>query len=271
MTVVSAFLVAGSPLPQLKPDNPPWGRLASALKQAGAALAQSAPDAILVYSTQWMAVLDQLWITRERSQGVHVDENWHEYGELPFDIVSDTALAQACIEASPQIKVRSRGVDYDAFPIDTGTITACELMGIGRNDTPLLIGSNNLYHDPALTEQLGALAANCAKAQSKRVAVLGIGGLSGSVFREQVDIASDHIASDGDDRWNRRVLSLMEAGDVDTLRAELGRYTKEARVDMGFKHFHWVLGALGGRISKAQVLGYEPLYGGGGAVVQLFP
>ncbi len=269
MTVVSAFLVSGSPLPQLKPDNPPWGRLAHACREAGAALAQSRPDVVLVYSTQWMAVLDQLWITRERSVGLHVDENWHEWGELPFDIYSDTQLAKACVEGSPGVGVHARGVDYDAFPIDTGTITACELMQVGRADSPLLIGSNNLYHDGAQTQKLAHLAATLAGEQGKRVAVLGIGGLSGSAFRTQIDIATDHIVSESDDQWNRRMLGLMEAGRCDELIALIPEYAKAARVDMGFKHFHWLLGALGGRFSRATVHGYEPLYGSGGAVVQL--
>ena len=270
MTVVSAFLVSGSPLPQLQPSNPPWGRLAQAFRDAGAALAQSKPDVILIYSTQWMAVLDQLWITRQRSAGLHVDENWHEMGEQSYDIVSDTELAHACVQASPSVNVNARGVDYDAFPIDTGTITACELMGMGRKNSPLLIASNNLYHDAAQTEKLSALAVQCAAQQGKRVAAVGVGGLSGSAFRKQIDIAQDHIVSQSDDQWNRRMLDLMSEGKSDELKAQIPEYAKEARVDMGFKHFHWLLGALGGRFSRAKVHGYEPLYGSGGAVVQLF-
>ena len=56
MAVVSAFLVPGSPLPYVKRDNPPWGKIATGLERAGAALVQSEPDVILLYSTQWIAV-----------------------------------------------------------------------------------------------------------------------------------------------------------------------------------------------------------------------
>ena len=99
MSVVSAFLVPGSPLPLVKRDNPCWGELASAMEAAGERLRASKPDAVLLYSTQWLAVLDELWQTRERSTGVHVDENWHEYGDLPFDIRADHELAEACVAA----------------------------------------------------------------------------------------------------------------------------------------------------------------------------
>ena len=64
MSVVSAFLVPGSPLPYVQRDNPPWGEIANAMETAGKALAASAPDLIVIYSTQWIAVLDQLWQTR---------------------------------------------------------------------------------------------------------------------------------------------------------------------------------------------------------------
>jgi 2-aminophenol/2-amino-5-chlorophenol 1,6-dioxygenase alpha subunit len=269
MAVVSAFLVPGSPLPKLKPEIPALGRLAEAMRQAGRALAASRPDAVLVYSTQWIAVLDQLWLTRPHSAGVHVDENWYEFGDLTFDINVDTALAQACVDSSPNIGIKARGVNYEGFPLDSGTIVAASLMKLGHTDSPLVVGSNNVYHDPQMTEKLAALAVACADEQGKRVAVIGVGGLSGAVFRTEIDLHADKIASAEDDQWNRRVLKLMESGDVGQLRENIPAFVKQARADMGFKHFHWVLGALNGRFSGAHVHAYEPIYGSGGAVIEL--
>lgn len=268
MTVVSAFLVPGSPLPQLKPEVLGWGRLASAMQRAGRALEASRPDTVLVYSTQWLAVLDQQWLTRRRSHGVHVDENWYEFGDLPYDIHADTELAHACVAGSPRLGVHARGVNYEGFPIDTGTVVACSLLGIGGALRPLVVASNNLYHTADTTERLGALAAACADEQGKRVAVLGIGGLSGSLFRTEIDPLADRIASTEDDRWNQRVLQLIESGDVGQLRRVVPEFAVQARADMGFKHFHWVLGALKGRFTGARVHGYGPVYGSGAAVVE---
>jgi 2-aminophenol/2-amino-5-chlorophenol 1,6-dioxygenase subunit alpha len=125
MTVVSAFSCR-APLPLLKPEAlVPGAGWPSALQRAGRALAAARPDAVLLYSTQWLAVLDELWLTRRRSQGVHVDENWYEYGDLSYDITVDTELAHACVAASPARRRACRGVNYDGFPIDTGTIVAC--------------------------------------------------------------------------------------------------------------------------------------------------
>jgi 2-aminophenol/2-amino-5-chlorophenol 1,6-dioxygenase alpha subunit len=268
MPVVAAFLVPGSPLPVLKPETIAWGRLAAAMQRAGRALEAARPDAVLVYSTQWLAVLDQQWLTRKRSTGVHVDENWYEFGDLPFDVFADTELAHACVAASPRIGVHARGVNYDGFPIDTGTIAACTLLGIGGAQRPLVVASNNLYHSAEVTERLGAMAAACADEQGKRVAVVGVGGLSGSLFRTEIDPRSDRIARPEDDKWNQRVLQLIESGDVGQLRRVLPDFAREARAEMGAKHLHWVLGALKGRYVGARVHGYGPVYGSGAAVVE---
>ena len=42
MSVVSAFLVPGSPLPYVQRDNPPWGEIAGAMETAGKSLVASA-------------------------------------------------------------------------------------------------------------------------------------------------------------------------------------------------------------------------------------
>jgi 2-aminophenol/2-amino-5-chlorophenol 1,6-dioxygenase alpha subunit len=268
MPVVSAFLVPGSPLPRLRPEILPWGRLAAACQRAGRALAASKPDTVLMYSTQWFAVLDQQWLTRRRSQGLHVDENWYEHGDLPYDLHADTEVAHACAAATGRIGVQSRGVNYDGFPIDTGTIVASQLLGVGTPERPLVVASNNLYHDAQTTEKLAALAVACAEEQGRRIAVVGVGGLSGSQFRTEIDLRGDRIASPDDDKWNQRVLQLIESGDVRQLRGLLPEFCAQARVDMGFKHFHWVLGALKGRFPGARVHGYGPTYGSGAAVIE---
>lgn len=268
MSVVSAFLVPGNPLPKLKPEVPNLGRLAEAMRTAGTALAASEPDAVLVYSTQWLAVLDQQWLTRPRSSGVHVDENWYEFGDLPYDICVDAALAQACVADSPKVGVHARGIDHDGFPIDTGTIMAASLLDIGGHERPLVVGSNNLYHDAATTEKLAAMAVQCAADQGKDVAVVGVGGLSGGLFRTELDLSADRIVSETDDQWNQRLLRLIESGNTAELRQVIPEFAAQARAEMGFKHFHWVMGALGGQFCGARIHGYGPLYGSGAAIIE---
>ena len=267
MTVVSAFMIPGSPLPYVQPDNPPWGRLADAMKVAGESLLASEPDAIVVYSTSWLAVLDQLWQARPHLSGLHVDENWHEYGDLPFDIRIDVELAEAAIQGATDAGIKSKGVNYDQFPIDTGTIVAANFLNPG-NKLPLMIASNNLYHDGARTEALGQISANAANQLGRKIAVIVIGKLSGAFFRHNIDISDDKVASEQDDRWNRKMLNLLAAGEMDEFFDSCPRYAQEAKVEMGFKHMAFVKGAAGEQLSGGKVLAYEPLYGSGGAVVE---
>jgi 2-aminophenol/2-amino-5-chlorophenol 1,6-dioxygenase alpha subunit len=267
MSIVSSFLVHGSPLPYLRPDNPPWSRLAAGYRAAGRALLSSRPDTIILYSTQWMAVLDELWQTRSELSGTHVDENWYEYGELNYNIKIDQQLANACVEGSKSIGVSSKPVDYDSFPIDTGTIVANGYMN-ERGNFPLVIAANNLYHTWEETYQLGAMAAAEADKMGRRVAVVGVGGLSGTIFRDDIDIREDGIASESDDQWNKQILQLMERGDASAVRDICAEYAEKARVDMGFKHLGWVMGALGGRFHGARIHAYGAVYGSGAAVIE---
>jgi 2-aminophenol/2-amino-5-chlorophenol 1,6-dioxygenase alpha subunit len=264
MTVVSAFLVSGSPLPMLRPDNSAWAPLAQGYALAAKALAASKPDVILLYSTQWIAVLDQLWQTRPHSLGTHVDENWYEFGDLPVDIHVDVPLAKACIEGCASIGVSAKPVDYQDFPIDTGTIVADTMLNIPR--VPLAIAANNVYHDFASTERMAAMAAAVAAGQGKRVAVVGVGGLSGAYFDRSIDIATDHVRHPADDAANRAFLDALCAGS-DAARAAVGTFASATKADMGMKHLAWVLGGTGG-FSGAKVHGYGATYGAGAAVVE---
>lgn len=265
--LVAAFLVPGSPLPLMRRDNPPWTPLAEGYEKARDALRAAKPDVLLIYSTQWLAVLDQLWQEKPRISGIHVDENWHELGNLRYDIRIDTSLARDCIDACRDEGITARGVNYDAFPIDSGTITACAFLN-PHGETPAVIAANNLYTDFEKTRAMAEIAVAQAVAQGKRVAVIAVGGLSGTVFREQIDFAADRIASDGDDAWNRDILHMLEKGDTAGLAEAVPLFAKDARADMGFKHFAWLLGAMGGSFSGAKVLAYGPTYGAGAAVVE---
>lgn len=265
MAIVSAFLMPGSPLPFLQPGNPPWGALAAGAEKAAEALRASKPDVLLIYSTQWIAVLDQLWQTRPHSTGLHVDENWYEYGDLTMNIRADVDLAKACIGAAGAAGIRSKAVDYDQFPIDSGTIVANGFLNPDAS-IPAVIAANNLYHDFAGTEQLGRIAAEQATLQGKRAAVIAVGGLSASYFDHEIDIAEDRIVDDATDAANRALLDAMNKG-ADALRNALPAFNSAASGDMGMKHLGWLLGATGG-FSGATVHSYGPTYGAGAAVVE---
>jgi len=270
MPVVSAFLVPGSPLPLLRGDLPPYRPLREALDTLAGRLAESRPDVLLVFSSRWTAVLDALWQTRPRLRGVHVDEVWHDLGDLPHDLRVDTDLAHACVAATNEMGVRAKGVDFDGFPVDTGTVVANALLNAGERPVPLVITANNMYHDGRTIERLGALALGLAERQGKRAAVLAIGGLSSQFHRTEVDLADDRIAEPAHDELNRRLLDLLAGGDAGAIRAFLPEFSERARGDRHMKHLWWLLGASGG-IEGATLHAYGPDFGAGMAVMEFAP
>lgn len=270
MTVQAAYLLPSSPLPYFQGDNPPWQPLKQAMEEVGRRIAEHAPDVLIVYSTTWQAVMDQLWQAREIQRGSHVDQNWFDLGELHYDFRIDTDLAAACARAASDAGIKSKEVDYEGFPIDTGTIVAMHFIN-PEGAIPVVLTSNNLYHDPQAVEHLGAVAAAQADRQHKKSVVIAIGELSGSFFRDEIDIATDHIALPEQDQWNRRMLGFLEVGDAASVNANLQRFNDEGRAEYGFKHIRFLLGALGESFRCAQRLAYAPLYGKGGAVVELLP
>ena len=78
----------------------------------------------MIYSTRWYAVLDQLWQGRACVTGLHVDENWHELGELRYDITTDVSLARACVRAAQRAGVASKLVITPASRSTPGALTA---------------------------------------------------------------------------------------------------------------------------------------------------
>ncbi|MDB5999745.1 MAG: hypothetical protein JWP52_1444, partial [Rhizobacter sp.] len=79
--VVGAYLLPGSPLLTLKHDVPAYAELLAGMAQVSREIDELRPDTLVIYSTRWLAVLDQQWQGRPRITGLHVDDNWHEFGE----------------------------------------------------------------------------------------------------------------------------------------------------------------------------------------------
>jgi ABC-type branched-subunit amino acid transport system permease subunit/aromatic ring-opening dioxygenase catalytic subunit (LigB family) len=266
--VVGAYLLSGSPLLALARQEPVYEELRRGYARVARDLEELQPDTLVIYSTRWYAVLDQIWQGRARATGLHVDENWHELGELRYDITTDVSLARACVRAAQRAGIRSKLVDYAGFPIDSGTLTA-QALANPEGAFPLLVVANNLYHDAERTRTLGEIVAAQAAAQGKRVVVFAVGELSGSQFRDARPLAEDALASATDDEWNRRILKLIGSRELDELQRQLPDYVAHAKVDMSFKHFAFALGALGGRLGAAEVYAYGPQYGSGAAVLRL--
>lgn len=270
LEIKSAYLIPGSPLPLLKTEAKGLQPIVSGLERARNALEAAAPQTLIVYSTAWVAVVDQMWLTRPHMKGRFVDQTWHELGHIDWALTVDVDVAETAIPSTSTIGVTSRGCNYDAFPIDSGTIVLSKAMN-EKAAIPVVVTSNNLYHDWDTTQQIAKLAMRAAGQHNRSVSIVGIGGLSGSIFRHGINFEEDRIFSHEDDKANQRLIDLIVSKDIARTVEYLPSYTKAARADMGMKHLGFVLAALGGTYSKAECLGYGPLCGSGAAVIEFTP
>ncbi len=221
---------------------------------------------ILYYSTQWLSVLGQSVQTRARLAGRHVDENWYDMASLKFDFSVDQDLASGLIKASRDAGLQTRGVDYEGFPVDTGTIVADKLINPGK--IPVGMYSSCVYSDYAETQKIGRLARSVTEALDGTTAIVAVSGLSGRYFTTEIDYSEDHIRDPIDDQWNQKILAFMGSGDWSALEKYRADYCAASKVDMGLKALAFLEGAgLANSGLKLKTLAYGAIYGTGAGVM----
>lgn len=264
--IVAGAIVPG--LPQLgHPERgPSYRALHDAMQALGEQWRVAGIQRIFYYSTQWISVLGQSFQARADLSGLHVDENWYELGDLPFKFRVDRPAAERLAAAAAAAGYQARLVDYDGFPVDTGTIVADSLLNPGARMQSLMMGCC-VYSDYADTVKLAATAL-AALADGVPTAAVAVSGLSGRYFTSDIDGREDHVNGKADDEWNRKVLAKLTAGDISGARADLPAYGAACKVDMGLKALAFLEGlqvATPGR--HAKLLAYGALHGTGAAVL----
>jgi 2-aminophenol/2-amino-5-chlorophenol 1,6-dioxygenase alpha subunit len=266
-SILGAYIVPG--LPHLTSDKSveSWEALRQGCRQAGDHVKALQPDVLIIYSTQWISVLGHSFQTDPNPKGLHVDENWYEFGDFPFDFHNDTELSARAAAIASSLGLATKTVSYKGFPIDTGTLVALRFVN-PTNAIPVSIVSCNIYAGQEDSLTLGQAMRQAIEASGKRAVVLACTGLSGRFFTKEIDPRSDHIACPEDDEWNRRMLNLIEQGKNADVLALSSAYAQAAVADMGFKAFAWLMGVLGTPTTSGKTLAYGPLWGTGAAVVE---
>lgn len=237
------------------------------MRQAGERIKAFAPDVIVLYSTQWISVLGHSFQTNPHPQGVHVDENWYEWGDLPFDLRVDAALGARAAAIASSSGLATKTVNYEGFPLDTGTLVALRFLD-PTSAIPIALVSSNIYAGQEDSRTLGRAMRQAIEESGKRAVVVACTGLSGRFFTEEIDPRTDHISRAEDDAWNRRILDLIaQGGNAEVLTLSSG-FAQAAVADMGFKAFAWLMGVLGTPSTPGKVLAYGPIWGTGAAVVE---
>lgn len=271
--IQKAFLVPG--LAHLSANEGPakhaWEEMKAAYQKAGEAARAAKPDVLVIYSAQWISVLGHSFQADPNPKGLHVDDNWYYLdglvSDFPFSFTGDTELAKAA-EANTKAKgLATKLVNYEGFPIDTGTLVALKYFN-PDNKIPVLIVSSNIYCGQKDSELLGQAVAEAVQKSGKKAVFITISSLSNRFFTHDIKPEEDRISSASDDEWNRKILALIEAGKNKEAVALGADYAKAANPEMQFKGFYWLMGALGTPDTPGKVHHYGPVWGTGNAVVE---
>lgn len=244
--------------------------LREGFRQAGERVQALRPDVLVLYSTQWISVLGHSFQTNPHPKGLHVDENWYDFGDFPFDFHVDAALGERAAKRAASLGLATKTVDYQGFPIDTGTLVALRFLNPDSR-IPLAVVSCNIYAGQEDSLLLGKAVRQAIEESGKRAVAVACTGLSGRFFTEEIDPQADRFARAEDDEWNRRLLELMAQGKNAEVLARSGEFAQAAVADMGFKAFAWLMGVLGTPSTPGKVLAYGPIWGTGAAVVEYAP
>lgn len=264
-------LVPGLPHLLAPSNHPDSTALAAAMGRMGDEMHAAGIGRVLYFSTQWISVLGHMLQARPRLKGMHVDENWHDLqgvDNIPYDFVVDTTFAVSLEKAMTQADFSTKLVDYEGFPIDTGTIVADRLLNCGRFKTGML--SCCVYSNANETERLFKVVTQATRGDTVPTALIIVSGLSGRYFTTEIDPREDHISSPSDDTWNRRILDLLLRQQVTTLDDLQPEFASQCKADMGFKALSALKGAgvfTGDRTIRQ--LAYGAIYGAGAAVVAI--
>ena len=267
-----AYIVPGQPHILLAPDrNTGWGELKKAYEAVGREIENSGAELLLVYSTQWFSVIGHLMQVDPNPKWVLVDQNWYEFGEIPYEFRIDPSFGKLYCDIARKQGMQASTVNYHGFPIDTGTVVALKLLN-PNNRIPASVVSCNIYAEREETRALGFAARAAIEKSGKKTIVVVVTNLSNRYEVAEIDPAKDRISSAKDDEWNRKILEMLGEGRLEDVAQVAREFGREANADMGFKAIWW-LGAVMGEHNRydGKVWGYAPVWGTGSALVELTP
>src|SRR5262249_6312251 len=94
--LVSGYIVPGMPQALLCPErNAGWQALRRAYETARREIEASGAELLLLYSTQWLSVIGHQIQADPEPEWVHVDQEWHALGSIPYRFRMDREFGLA--------------------------------------------------------------------------------------------------------------------------------------------------------------------------------
>ncbi|MBY0449230.1 MAG: hypothetical protein K2X01_01215 [Cyanobacteria bacterium] len=254
-----------------------WTDLKHAMTRAGESALAVKPDVYILYSAQWISVLGHSFQLDPNPSGIHVDENWHELGNLNFSFPVDVALTKRVMNFAEQAGLATKGVNYPGFPIDTGSLVFQHFFN-PNGDIPVVILSSNIYCGKDDSMALGHAVSQALADSKQRAVVACVSSLSNRFLTEDISPVQDRFSSPEEDHWNQKMLTLFQSASYEEALRLSETYAKEASPEMMFKAFYWLMGVLEDKASRSAISSssippaflhhYGPLWGTGAAVLE---
>jgi len=274
MSCVKGYVLPGLPHLVLTPDaNPGWKKVRQAMDKVREQIKALDVDVLMIYSTYWPSVIGHQIQANPSPEWVHVDDEFHALGSIPYKLRIDAELAKAYVDTARARKLTARTINYQGFPVDTGSVVVSKLVN-PDNRLPAVIVSSNIYSDRAETLVLGKAAREALEKQGKRAVAIAVTSLSNRLHEHKIDPKDDKIHSLKDQEWNQKFLEFLEAGRLEDAAQLSRQFHREARVNKvaNFKPFWWLASIMGqSNLYTGEILEYQPIYGSGAAVVGLTP
>ena len=272
--ILFGLYVPPHPQPLLSPDaNAGYANLRAAFETCRKRIEESEADLIIVYSTTWPSVVGHQIQALKESIWTHVDDDFHYLGSMPYNFQIDSEFSHEYCSAAEKRGLHARTVEYEGFPIDTGSVVALSLLN-PDNRIPACIVSSNMYANRSETIVLGKAANDALVSQVKKAVVVVVSSLSNRMFTEHIDPSEDRIHSSKDNEWNEKILEFFADGrleDLSQLSREIHGQIRVQKV-VAYKPAWWLAASMGQHNNyDGEVLAYEALHGSGGAVIQLTP
>lgn len=272
--IISGYLLPGLPHLLLAPEtNSGWMKLRQAYDRVCSEIQNSGADLIVIYSTYWPSVIGHQIQADPEPEWVHVDDQFHDLGSIPYKFKFDASFAEDYKRACQQRGLHARTIAYKGFPIDTGSVVALKLIN-PDNKIPACIVSSNVYADRAETVVLGKAVGDALKKSGKKAVAVAVSSLSNRLFTEEIDPKNDKIHSLKDQEWNEKLLEFLADGRLEDVSQLSRQFHREVRVHKvnNFKPFWWLSSVMGqNNLYSGKVYEYQPVLGTGNAVVGLQP
>lgn len=268
--IIKGYILPGKPQPLIAPEkSPAWTRLKQGFEKVRKEIEESEADLLLLYSSQWLSVIGHQIQAHPRPEWVLVDEEWHEMGEISYQLRMDPEFAHRYEKMAQNRGLHARTIAYEGFPIDPGTVTVLKLIN-PDNRLPASVVSCNMYADRAETMVLGKAAADACK--GKKAIAIAVTSLSNRYFFEEIDPREDRIHSQKDDEWNRKILEFLGEGRLEDVSQLTREFSRQAHGDQKLKAIWWLAASMGQHNRyRGDVIEYQPVFGTGAALVGLTP